>query len=683
MNDTVTAKAIAEALGVTERSVQRRATREQWLSLKRSGRGGGKVYPVASLPAPIQIALRNISRPALGIIQGGAASPNATSPALTPSRAPSCATAPADPALPPAVMHKARLKADLVAAYLKAKEWGRKHGKPMAEVCEAFVLGYNSGTFYTAIRKQLGKNTSVKSLERWALELRQSGYDCAAIAPKYGLKRQGLCKVTEAEADKLLKVLLSQNQYKIGTAITLTKMHLGSSSPSSPSTLRNFVEAYKSEHNDVWTLAREGEKALNDKVAPFVRRDPSLLTVGQVLVADGHRLNFRIKHPIHGRPCRATIVAFEDWKSRDIAGYTFMLEENVDAIHLALYRAILRLGKLPEAVYLDNGKAFRAKIFTDETLNFTESGISGLYGRLGIQCHFANPYNSRSKPIESFWKTCGLSYEKAVPSYCGGSIETKPARMQRNEKFMQTIEPESLVTMEEASALFESWLNTFYRVKPHSGLSGKAPGEVFNAGRGNELDHEKLRALMMCEEVATIRHSVVTVLGGEYENSPVLYGLTGPVYVRYDPHDKRAIWVYRRDGSFLCQAVRRQKFHPMFGLVGGKDAEGYAAYQEKMTENASLKRDTRRTVKKLAKAGKIAKARDILSAPELAADTRLVNDLERVIAQNTPPEQGPPSFEENFDDVSAPAGTGRLIDPTQLDWLDDEELGLTQGGTKK
>jgi len=297
MNNTVTAKEIADALQVAVMTVTRRADREQWPFEKRSGRGGGKVYPVASLPAPVQIALRNISRPALGIIQGGKAVPAATSAPVPPAP---LVAAPPEPALPPAALSKAALKADLVKAYLEAKAWGRKHGESMAKCREAFVRGYNSGAFLAPLHEQLG-DTSWKSLERWALELRRGDYRCEAIAPRYGVHRQGTSKVTDAEAEGLLAILLSQSQFKIGTAITLVKMDLerqGIASPSSPTTLRNWVEAFKREYYDVWVLAREGEKALTDEVAPFLRRDASLLAVGDVLIADGHRLNFRVKHPL-------------------------------------------------------------------------------------------------------------------------------------------------------------------------------------------------------------------------------------------------------------------------------------------------------------------------------------------------------------------------------------------------
>ena len=673
MNDAVTAKEIAAALQVAVMTVTRRANREQWPFEKRSGRGGGKVYPFASLPEPVRIAVsKHLSRPALGIIQGGKHMPAVTTCPLPPSPL----AAPPEPALPPAALTKAALKADLVKAYLEAKEWGRKRGEPIAKCREAFILGYNAGKFLVPLREQLGE-TSWKTLERWAVELRRGGYDCAAIAPRYGLHRRGVCKITPAEEERMLALLLSQSQFKVGTAITLMKMELerqGIASPSSPSTLRNWVEAFKREHADVWTLAREGEKALADKIAPFLRRDADLLQVGDVLIADGHRLNFRVKHPLDGRPRRATLIAFEDWKSRDIVGFSIMLEEDLCAVHLALYRSILRLGKLPRFVMPDNGKAFKNKVFLETQIDLTTSGMAGLYGRLGILCHFPKAYCARSKPIESFFKTAGLSFEKAVSSYCGGSIATKPARMKRNEKFMQAIEPEALLTMEEASGLFESWLNTFYRVKPHSGLGGKCPGEVFAAGRGEGLDHAAIRYLMMHEEVAHLHNNGIKRFGGEYWDN-ALYGLRDKVYIRYDWHDLRQVWVYRLDGSYLCMAKRQEAVHPMFKLIGGKDAEGYADFKAAIGEHERLKAGTKKIVRKLSRAGLIAEARDILPVAELAAtgSPRLPETLERIEAEHTPDVPAIPDFSEPY--APTPVGPGPLIDPTNLDFFSTEELG--------
>ncbi len=62
-------------------------------------------------------------------------------------------------------------------------------------------------------------------------------------------------------------------------------------------------------------------KALKDKVEPYIVRDTSMLEVGQVLVVDGHTLNFQVINPFTGKPSRATLIGFLDWKSGGLVGY--------------------------------------------------------------------------------------------------------------------------------------------------------------------------------------------------------------------------------------------------------------------------------------------------------------------------------------------------------------------------
>ena len=61
-----------------------------------------------------------------------------------------------------------------------------------------------------------------------------------------------------------------------------------------------------------------------------------MLEVGQVLIADGHTLNFQVINPFTGRPSRATLIGFLDWKSGGLVGYDIMLEENTQNIANAL-----------------------------------------------------------------------------------------------------------------------------------------------------------------------------------------------------------------------------------------------------------------------------------------------------------------------------------------------------------
>jgi len=623
MQDAFCARELAPLLGKTRQSIEEWAGRHGWRYRETPGRGRGgrvKLWLLSSMDEPTRLALSiRRQRDALAAQE-------------SPARAPACA-APA-PETPPAKLRKAALRADLVLKYLAAKRLAKRRGAPLDAARRGFVTLYNAGASYPAILAELGP-TSEKTLERWAVTLRLRGHDCAALVSRAGEHRRGVSKVTEPEKDVLLKLLLHQNRIKTGTAIGMAKTHLaatGVPSPSSPGTLRKFVHDFKALHADIWTLAREGEKALIDKILPSFTRDASLLQVGDVLVADGHRCNFTVSHPFTGKPARPTLVAFQDWASRDIAGYAYMLEEDAQTIHLALYRAILRLGKPPRAVYLDNGKGFKAKVFTG--LDIEQSGLCGLYARLGIRAVFAAPYNARAKVIEPFFKTMGDQFERFLPSFCGASPADKPARLRRNEAFMRRLAPSAPVTLEQAAQAFDVWLDRAYRARPHSGLKGRAPGDVFQAGRGPGVDPANLRFLMMHQEIAQLTNSGISRFGRRYTHD-ALYGLRCRVLIRYDWHDLSRVHVYTPDGAHICDATPAQAVHPMLCLAENPD---YAAFREQKRARDALKRDTKRLVARLAGPGPT----ELLPLPEAP------------------------------DDATPPQNDDALLDPTALDWLDGD-----------
>lgn len=110
---------------------------------------------------------------------------------------------------------------------------------------------------------------------------------------------------------------------------------------------------------------------------------------------------FKLLIHSQGKPTRATLVGFLDWKSTALVGYEIMMTENTQCIASALRNSILNLGLVPKVVYQDNGKAFKSKYF--QHTDFDEEGFNGVYANLGIHSVFAKPYNARAKVIERFF----------------------------------------------------------------------------------------------------------------------------------------------------------------------------------------------------------------------------------------------------------------------------------------
>lgn len=480
-----------------------------------------------------------------------------------------------------------------------------------------FVKLHNSSNSY--LFSVLGK-ISRGSLHRWKASL-DGTEDYTRLIPNYkyvSVNEYRTC-LTDEEIKIFMGLLLHPNRICIGKAIALTKYKLkeqGQSFIPADITFRRYAKWFKDNNYDKWVLARDGEKVLSDKVEPYIKRDASLLDVGDILVADGHKLAFQVINPFTGKPCRATLVGFLDWKSTALVGYEIMLEENTQCIASALRNAIINLDMIPKIIYQDNGRAFRAKYFTDDK-GFGELGFYGLYAKLGIETVFARPYNARSKVIERFFKEFQEGFEKLMPSYVGSSIINKPAYMKRNEKFHSNLHNALLVggvkrarsgadssplppiryipTIEETIKMIDMWLK-FKNSQPCTNSPNMTIAEVLENRKKQNIDKSLLDDLMLATEVKTIQRNGVRFLNCDYFDER-LYGLRGKVLVKYNLFDLTNVKIFTPKGEYLCTAERVTETHPMAKILG--TVEDLEDYKQKIQKQQKLKRKTINSVKKL------------------------------------------------------------------------------------
>ena len=487
-------------------------------------------------------------------------------------------------------------KVDLIQEWIKFRN--KHHPKHTGD--KLFLDLYNSGEYLKNVFQLIGK-TSRGSLLRWH-KLYSEYENWQALVPQYRYTSFNEYKttLTEEEIGIFLKLLLHPNQFSIGKAIKLTTHILekkGYVDIPKPITFRRYAEYFRRNNYDKWILMREGEKALRDKVEPYLSRDISKIEVGDVLVADGHRLNFLVINPFTGRPCRAIIVGFLDWKSGYLCGYEIMLEENTQCIASALRMAIVNLDMIPKIVYQDNGKAFRAKYFSKSS-DFTEAGFNGIYTNFGIKPVYAKPYNARAKVIERFFKEFQEEFEKLLPTYTGSNIANKPAHMKRNEKLhkelYKKINQGYIPTVEETIRFIDAWLN-YRHAQPCPNDRTRSIKQVFDGRIRQNIAVNVLDELMMAHEVKTINRNGIRFLNTDY-NSDALYGLRDRVMIRYSLFDLNKIKVYSIKGEYLCTARRVTGSHPMayhFGDV--KDREDFI---QKIKKPKQLRNRTLRTIKK-------------------------------------------------------------------------------------
>nr|NJM04896.1 transposase family protein [Desulfobacula sp.] len=411
--------AISEAVGLCKKTIRLRAVKEDWINMPERKQGGAEHFFIRGLlPVDIQAALA--AREAVTGL-----------PAVIHDRP-----------VPKKSDNIGMAKYNLVHMFRLAKKKAPRGDKFRA--AQDFLLAYNSGALVPGILSIVGeiKERTLDALDK-RLRDNDDNYLCLCDGrggwKKHGTTKYKHRKISEHAKEVFLRCYLHGSQPSVKMAIRAARITLekqGFPEDSDDRTWRRWLKDYEKFNAGVICLAREGMKAYKDKYAPYISRDAELLEVGQCLVADGKTLNFFILHPETGRPCRMTLIVFFDWKSRYPAGWQILPTENQWGIMAAFRKAVMALGRYPDSVYLDNGKAFKSNLFCKEVdLDFEE--MTGLYARVGTAVMFAQPYNGRAKVVERFFATIQDQLEFIMPSYCGDSITTKPPWMNRNETFQK------------------------------------------------------------------------------------------------------------------------------------------------------------------------------------------------------------------------------------------------------
>ncbi len=559
----LTAKQIAEQTGKTVRWIQARAKKEAWPYTIATGRGGKiPLYAVSTLPEDIQAALLNKEKPAESL---PVESPGGINPNLNPNSNRK-GTIKTDMSRPTTLDRQAvaAARADLVRAYVEHLNQAGRGSKTAAR--KGFMAAYNAGQSYPRLFGILGP-VSWQTIERWKRSFETA--NLPALADRRG-RPAGTGLLTPQQTEILLSCVLHPNRPLIAEAIRMAKAVMASKgieNGHSERTYRRWLAQWKDRHYHIWVWTREGSKAWNDKCALYIERDYDTIEVGDLVVADGHILNFEIINPWTGKPKRMTLIVWRDMKSSYPLGWEIMPTENTQAIASALRRSILRLGKIPQVAYLDNGKAFGSKFFNSD---LTESGLFGLFARLNIKTIFAWPYHGQSKTIERFFRDFA-ELERWCPTYVGTSIDKKPPRLLRGETLHRKVYEKwtggQCLTMEQAHRAIAAWFDQYVQ-RPQSGhLNGRCPAEVFETGRGPGVDPAELTFLMMAQEIRHIRRNGIHFLGRNYYH-PELYGRRHQVLIRYDLQAPEEIYVFETDGRFICSAKQTEKIHPAAAILG-------------------------------------------------------------------------------------------------------------------
>jgi putative transposase len=259
-----------------------------------------------------------------------------------------------------------------------------------------------------------------------------------------------------------------------------------------------------------------------------------------------------------------------DWASRYPVGASLAFTEDSQHIQIAFRNAFLNWGGVPKYVYLDNGKAFRAKLFNEKWQEHDlSSDLAGIFPRLGVQVAFAESYNAKAKVIERFFKTFQERFERFISSFRGASVADKPATLMRNEKWAQKMYDATPPTIEETMQMIGFFVRKMYGEAKHKGLNDKSPWEVFSSYQIPEeqkIEPHKLNFMMMSSVRKSLRNNGIMLNKLMYWDTALIGHIGKELLIRYDLSDLRWILVYDMQDNFICQAEVRRSQDPFIHL---------------------------------------------------------------------------------------------------------------------
>lgn len=455
---------------------------------------------------------------------------------------------------------------------------------PLAEADAAFL-------------RQEGLDISIKTLyRRWAAFKNKEWDD---MADNRGQANRGRSEIPREIRDLFEYFYLDERALSIKKCYEITRDFLRLERPELLPELPSYATAHRwatAMAAPVACLAREGDKAFNDRYGIFVDRLYDDMASNDYWIADGHRIDVITKSEDgKERQHRLTLSAFIDARSGIYVGWVLTDNPSSDATLLALRKAIMRYG-VPRYLYVDNGR---------EYLNHDIGGMghrtrtrkvqiklpTPILSRLGITMTNALPRNGQAKTIEREFRNFTF-LAQLFDTYVGSNVVVKP------EKLKAKLKDGKIPTDSDLYAVVESMIDGYFNCQPYNGKvtadRGKTKLEVYRDHLPTvvrKAAEDDLNLMMMrSTQMQTVgRNGVYVTISGEkiyYFDDELLLMQGKKVFVRYDPEVMNEVRVYDENEAFLKTAPLRQDI-----------METYFATKDGLKEAMSTKRRWQRLAK--------------------------------------------------------------------------------------
>lgn len=255
-----------------------------------------------------------------------------------------------------------------------------------------------------------------------------------------------------------------------------------------------------------------------------------------------------VRLPRGRRGQRVRIVHVIDCSSRVLTGYMIAPTDSSDAVFEALHDAFScdeenPFGGIPELLVYDNGKAFLAEAVQEAAVE------------LGFDTHAIDAYTPRHNgKVERVHQTLAAETIAEMPGFRDGP---------RDERDRLYDEPAAMVEFDTLVAETRAGIARYNTELTHSAL-GCTPAHAYRQDPTpiRVEPPERLAFALRNKKRQTVQPSGV-YKHGRYYTAPELGPLIGSqVIVAWLRKDTRFVWVYRTDGTPICQAFPHHRTTP-------------------------------------------------------------------------------------------------------------------------
>ena len=471
------------------------------------------------------------------------------------------------------------------------KEMKRKGMTSKTEIKDAFVEKWNC--------EHPDFKRSKKTLYDW-IKKKKKG---ESLIDKRGGHNRGQSSILPYYQQFFLDLYLQQSQLPFAVCYRLTLAEAAKNGDKIPKE-KAFKKLLDNTPYSVKVRGREGKKAFEDKCMPTALRDFSALAPNELWVSDHHLWDLFVRVPDgHGgwKPARPWGSYWMDMRTRKVMSSFIRIESpNSDIVLLSFGIAVEKYG-IPQEVYLDNGRDYKARdlfypeghmskqdIKNEEIIKdgiseyFLKNATNSLAANLQMKVTYARPYNARAKPIERLFNTIENNFGKLYPSYAGSNAKNRPEDLKK-------LDIMDMPTLEEFIEHHTQYIEDIYNNCPHSGdsMKNKSPNywydsiEYTKRTMSSDMLYFTFMRVSRARKVSKegIRFNKKLYLNPEYQNY-----VDKKVIIKHNPTAPENIYIFDLNENFLFIASERKKYG--FELTD----EDYAQmnHERKLAEDSAL-----------------------------------------------------------------------------------------------